>query len=147
MRLAYPPLLRTPRITVGIHSNGQDVFYPMLVDTGADYTCFPASYAATIGHNNLDARVETTASAGVGGLTRAFHHTLSVSLLDPAPTGEEGLAERGAPPSVWTSRQHSFRFLESFDTNFGLLGRDLMAEWKLVTFLATRKRWAIVIEI
>lgn len=147
MKLFYLPAdAKRPIIYVAIHSGGEDAAYPLLVDTGADHTFFPASYARSIGHDNANPAVRTTQRYGVGGVAKAYLHTLSLSLLPPDMGGGSG-SSPDLPPYVWTSSVRTFGFFESLHEDFGILGRDLMAEWKCVSVLPRRGRWAVEIEI
>ena len=60
MTLTYPGIAGTPRIVVSIEDllTGRTFLFPMLLDTGADETCFPASYAAFFGHDNANPAVK-----------------------------------------------------------------------------------------
>lgn len=147
MKLFYLPAdAKRPIIHVAIHSGGRDVTYRLLVDTGADHTCFPASYAEFIGHDNASSLVQTIRGRGVGGVTTAYLHTLRLSLLPPDLV-DGAIPPPDLAPFLWTSSVRTFGFFESLHEDFGILGRDLMAEWKCVSIIPKRGRWAVEIEI
>lgn len=147
MRLHYLPTdAKRPIVFVAVHSGGLDVAYRLSVDTGADHTCFPASYAEFIGHDNANPLVQAIQRRGVGGATTAYLHTLRLSLLPPDMV-DGATSPPDLPPFVWTSSVHTFGFFKHLDEDFGILGRDLMAEWKCVSVLPKRGRWAVEVEI
>jgi hypothetical protein len=110
---------------------------PMILDTGADSTCFPASTATLIGHNNRGEGVEVASLSGIGGHVHSYYHTLELSLTDPS--------EPTIP--IWTSSVKRFIFVPGFDQRLGLLGRDIMREWKRVAIVPQKKGWEIQIQV
>ena len=54
-------------MVVDDYTTGRLYVFPMLFDTGADRTAFPASYAAIIGHDNKAQKVVTLNIGGIGG--------------------------------------------------------------------------------
>ena len=137
--LSYTTLHERPIIAVAVQGNDHRIIYPMIVDTGADTTCFPASLAALVGHDNQGIGVEEHLCIGIGGEATAYLHTVKVSLLDPY----------SPPDTIWDSSLPRFRFVDAWDSRFGLIGRDMMQEWKSTsfTFQPARKRWLIQIDI
>lgn len=130
MTLVYPTCLGTPIIFVGIENlvAGSWFLFPMLLDTGADETCFPAKYAAFFGHTNRDPRVKQKRYRGVGGSSLAYLHSIRLSLLDPEKS------TRSKHVIAWTAKTKSSSFLEKLDLGCGLLGMDIIKQWKSVCF-------------
>ena len=124
--LTYPSLGETPIVFVQIvhPETGQARIFQMLVDTGATKTCLPARFAASFGHNNRHPLVNSTTACGLGDSSLAFIHTLKVALIDPEATEREKLR------TYWTSPVMPVLFADKMETKFGLLGRDLLAQWK-----------------
>ena len=106
-------------------------FVPMLLDTGACETWFPANLAAFFGHNNLHPHVKNGDCNGVGGKSKKYFHSVQTSLLDPQKTAHAN------PVIAWTDKTKSVSFIEKLDANFGLIGMDMMSQWKSVTFSST----------
>lgn len=100
----------------------------MLLDTGADETCFPARFAAFFGHDNNHPQVVKRKCLGVGGASTTYLHSVQISLLDPAKS------TRSNHVIAWTARDKQTTFIEKFDCGFGLLGMNIMKKWKSVTF-------------
>ena len=143
MILRYPTIGDKPFLWVSLLSDGAQVLYPLIFDTGADCACFPANLAPLLGHDNEADGVEQTVSTGVGGQTKAYLHSIAVSLIDPESFNAN---VRSAPLTVWTSAIPRFLFLEGFQFEFGLLGRDIMREWRRVSFVPLKASWRIDIE-
>ena len=133
--LSYPSLGDSPTLFVNIINprTGRRQAFQMLVDTGASRTCLPGARAEFLGHDNLDGRVKTTEVSGVGGKSKAFIHTLRLQLLDP----EGRIWRKLIPP--WWSEVIPVLFIEKMETQVGILGRDILAEWKHIGFRPTRK--------
>jgi len=60
----------------------------MLLDTGADETCFPAAYAAYFGHSNQAPAVQKKQIQGVGGKSIAYIHSVRLVLVDPVKSSK-----------------------------------------------------------
>ena len=116
------------------YTTGRLYIFPMLFDTGADRTAFPASYAAIIGHDNKAQKVVTVNTGGVGGKSAAFLHSVRVGLLDPEKSSAHNLVR------PWTSGLDKALFIEKLTTPTGLSGRKLMRERKRVTLLLVENR-------
>jgi hypothetical protein len=99
--LIYPGIGGRPIIAAAIRCllSDRGYFVNMLLDTGAQETCFPAAYAHQFGHDNAHPNVEVRRNAvqGVGGASDAFLHSIQISLLDPIKTRER------KPVIAWTS--------------------------------------------
>ena len=82
MRLSYPSVGSKPVLLALVEdiATGTRSVFPMLLDTGADETCFPANYAAFFGHNNLAPAVVKKQIHGVGGQSQAFVHSIRLIL-------------------------------------------------------------------
>jgi len=128
--LSYPSLGETPILFVQIvhPETGQARIFQMLVDTGATKTCLPAHFAASFGHDNRHPLVKKTIAHGLGDSSQAFVHTLKVALIDPEATEQEKLR------TFWTSPVMPVLFAEKMTTKFGLLGRDVLAQWQQICF-------------
>ena len=70
---------------------------------------------------------------------------MRVGFLDPVKSTAHKLVR------LWTSALDKTLFIEKLTTPTGLLGRDVMREWKRVSFLPIENRpdrkWEIVIEL
>jgi len=145
MRLCYPSVGSKPIVLVLVEDIATSVLsvFPMLVDTGADETCFPASYAAFFGHNNLAPKVVTKKIHGVGGQSQAYIHSVRLVLVDPKKSTPHNFVP------AWTSSLDKASFVTQLNMSMGLLGRDVIGEWKQFTLTPTPKRkaskWDIVI--
>ena len=102
----------------------------MLLDTGADETCFPAAFAALFGHDNKHPGVEVRKDAvrGIGGFSDAFIHSVRVSLIHPSKSTAK------KPVLAWTAKAESAPFVEKLESPHGLVGMDLMREWREIRF-------------
>ena len=85
MLLKYPSVGEKPLLFVHVEdiATGNRTLFPMLLDTGADETCFPAAYAGYFGHNNLAQAVSKKSIHGVGGKSIAYIHSVRLVLIDP----------------------------------------------------------------
>ena len=128
MTLVYPGLLGRPILVVSVEDllSGNRFLFPMLLDTGADETCFPAKYAAFFGHNNLAPGVRKKNCRGVGGVSVTYIHSVQLSLLDPAKS------TRSHPIIAWTAKAKAASFVQKLNIGCGLLGMDLIKRWKSV---------------
>lgn len=147
MRLNYPSIGDSPIIVVLVEdllAGGKHVF-PMLLDTGADDTSFPARYAAFFGHDNANRGVARKNVCGVGGAAVAYIHSVRINLLDPVKTTGKRFV------TAWSSALCTASFIDGLNTPMGLIGRDLMRQWKRTTFRYTpanlRSQWRIEIEL
>lgn len=115
----------------------------MLLDTGADETCFPNAFAGLFGHDNGHPHVERIKNSyqGIGGLSDAFLHSVRISLIDPvkSSTKRQVLA--------WSSGADKLPFVEKLDCSMGLLGMDIMRNWKSLSFRPIKSGLLINIEI
>ena len=102
----------------------------MLLDTGADSSCFPAAFANGFGHNNLHPEVEVQKDAvqGIGGCSDAYIHSVRIGLIHPSKS------TRKETVLAWSSTIEKFQFVEKLDCRHGLLGMDVMRQWKEVGF-------------
>ena len=145
--LSYPAVGDSPVLFVNILNprTGRPQIFQMLVDTGASRTCLPATRAEFLGHDNLDGRVKTTEVSGVGGKSLAFIHTLSIELVDPSGK----IWRKLIPP--WRSEVMPVLFVEKMETQAGILGRDILSQWKYVGFRPTPKTpqsaWVVELEV
>lgn len=147
MRLKYPSIGTKPILFAQVEdvATGDRTLFPMLLDTGADETCFPANYAGFFGHSNSALAVKKKTIHGVGGDSIAYIHSIRLVLVDPCKS-----TSRAFVPA-WSSSLDKATFVSSLNMSMGLLGRDVMGEWKSVSFAHTPRRseskWDIVIQI
>jgi hypothetical protein len=115
----------------------------MLLDTGADETCFPAILAQAFGHDNLhpDVEVKKDAVQGIGGMSDAFIHGVQVCLLDPRRTRRDRFV------IAWESPLTKAPFIEKLNCAHGLIGMDIMRHWENVLFTPIRNGILIKITI
>jgi len=147
MLLTYPSVGEKPLLFVHIEdvATGNRTLFPMLLDTGADETCFPAAYASYFGHSNLAPAVAKKTIHGVGGKSAAFIHSVRLVLIDPVKSSKTAFIP------AWSSSLNKATFVTSLNMSMGLLGRDVMAEWRDLSFISTPARgaskWDIAIHI
>ena len=147
MILRYPSVGAAPIIMVVVCNlmDHSEKFFPVLLDTGADETCFPSALAAFFGHDNAHPAVQSKIVGGVGGSSPAPIHSLRLSLIDPVASTKKNLVK------AWTSSLDRGSFVDALTASMGLVGRDVMAEWKRVAFRHSPKlphsKWMIEIEI
>ena len=147
MLLTYPSVGEKPLLFVLVEdvATGNRTMFPMLLDTGADETCFPATYAGYFGHNNQAHLVSKKSIYGVGGQSIAYIHSVRLVLIDPVKSTSAAFVP------AWSSALNKATFVSSLNMSMGLLGRDVMAEWKDVAFAPTPSRkaskWDISIRI
>lgn len=113
----------------------------MLLDTGSDETCFPGDFAVYFGHDNNHPKVIKGTCGGVGGGSEKYTHSVQVSLIDPNKTAAAN------PVIAWTAKQKTASFIKKLATGFGIIGMDIMAQWKSVTFASDGKGLKIEIVI
>ncbi|MEI6564265.1 MAG: hypothetical protein WCO42_08200 [bacterium] len=147
MLLKYPSVGDKPLLFVHVEdvATRNRTLFPMLLDTGADETCFPAAYAVYFGHNNLAPAVSNKFIHGVGGKSTAYVHSVRLVLIDPVKSSNNSFV------SAWSSALNKASFVTSLNMSMGLLGRDVMAEWKDLSFAPTPSRraskWNITIHV
>lgn len=112
----------------------------MLLDTGADETCYPASYAAFFGHDNANPAVKKGECRGIGGKSAKYLHSVQVSLIHPTKSA------KGAPVIAWTASQGKASFIDKFDAHFGLLGMDIIRQWRQLA-IQTKPYGRLIIKI
>jgi hypothetical protein len=141
----YPGLEGKPTIIVGVECllSKKGFYAPMLLDTGADESCFPASFAELFGHCNTHPHVQVLKDAvqGIGGLSDSYIHSVRISLLDPIKSSRKN------PVIAWSSKLEKAPFVEKLDCPHGLLGMDVMHEWRAVSFEPHKKGLWIKITI
>jgi hypothetical protein len=143
MILVYPSITpERPVIHVAVRSGGHVCLWPMVVDTGADSTCFPAAYAGVIGHDNRNNAVHTDSFEGIGGKVTGNRHKLQVGLVNPLTKRAGGKVDH-----IWESPSMEFIFLDKMKPDHGLLGRDLMRKWKEVSLAFRKGNWVISIDL
>ena len=98
----------------------------MLIDTGADSTCFPASFAKCFGHDNDHQNVEILPDAvhGIGGSSDAYLHSVQISLIHPSKSTREKTV------IAWTSPLKKVQFIKKMECKHGLIGMDIIQQWK-----------------
>lgn len=130
MELIYPYPGKRPVIIAAIEDvrTGNHHFFQMLLDTGAEWTCFPARYAASFGHDNHHKDVKTHNMHGLGGSCKCYIHRVRLGLIDPVKSTAANLA------IAWKSKLDHASFADKLDCGFGLLGMDIMSEWSSMTF-------------
>jgi hypothetical protein len=97
------------------------------LDTGAERTCFPGKYAAAFGHDNLHREVKVHNMHGLGGVSKCYIHRVRLGLIHPA---KSTAAQRVI---AWKSKLDHASFADKLDCGFGLLGMDIIGEWRSVT--------------
>ncbi len=130
MTLVYPALLGKPIIVASVEDllTGKRFLFPMLLDTGADETCFPARCATFFGHDNHAPRVRRKRCHGVGGASLTYLHSVRLSLLDPVKSTKSNCV------LAWTAKMKTASFVEKLEIGCGLLGMDIMKQWRSVCF-------------
>ena len=93
-----------------------------LIDTGACITCIPSFRAAEWGHDNSHPDVKLFEMRGMGFTWDGHYHSFRFGLL----SGLSGLSK--AP--VWESSINEMPFVNNLDANYGLLGMDVIHQWK-----------------
>ena len=147
MLLKYPAVGGKPILFVHVEdvATGNRTLFPMLLDTGADESCFPADYAAFFGHNNLAPAVSKKVIHGVGGKSTAYIHSVRMVLIDPVKSTKSAFVP------AWSSTLNHATFVSSLNMSMGLLGRDVMAEWRGLSIIPIPSRlaskWDIIIRL
>ena len=100
--------------------------FPMLVDTGADSTCFPGSLAKAFGHDNAhpDVAVLKDEVWGIGGSSDVYLHSLRIGLIHPSKSSRQKTV------LAWKSGLDKVHFIEKMDCPHGLIGMDIISQWK-----------------
>jgi hypothetical protein len=139
--LTYPALGNRPVILVSVEDllTGKTFLVPMLLDTGADSTCFPVSLATFFGHDNKHRLVRKSSCCGIGGEVTTYIHSVQISLIHPQKS------TKTRHVIAWTSKKPKAEFVEGMKTGIGLLGMDIMKQWKSVAFKNTNT--SLVIQI
>lgn len=145
MTLFYPGLGGKPIIAVAIKCGltGRGYYSPMVLDTGADETCFPAAFAKSFGHRNdhSDVEVQKDAVQGIGGMSDSFIHSVQIGLLHPSKSTTK------TPVIALMSPLKKAPFVEKLDCPHGLIGMDIIGCWKSLYFEPTKKGLKIIIRV
>jgi hypothetical protein len=130
VELIYPYSGKRPVIIASIEDvlTGNSYLFQMLLDTGAERTCFPAKYAAFFGHDNHHKDVKAHNMHGLGGSCKCYIHSVRLGLIDPV---KSTAANRVI---AWKSKLERASFANKLDCGFGWLGTDIMYEWSSVVF-------------
>jgi hypothetical protein len=128
----YPGIGGKPMILVCVQCllSGNAWHTPMLLDTGADSSCFPAAFAKGFGHDNEhpDVEIQTDAVQGIGGCSDAYIHSVRIGLIHPSKSSREKTV------LAWSSKIDKVQFVQKMECKHGLLGMDVMNQWKEIRF-------------
>jgi hypothetical protein len=97
-----------------------------LIDTGSCMTVVPAFRAMQFGHDNNHPDVEPFSMAGLGGTVTGYWHSFRFGLFC-------GFTN----PPVWESAHQKLCFANEF-SNYGLLGMDVIKQWKEFRLIPTQ---------
>ena len=130
MTLVYPAIGGRPIILAVVQNLiARDYFLmQMLLDTGADQTCFPSKLASIFGHDNSHPGIVKDVLHGIGGVSTSYLHSVQLSLIDPKKSTQK------KPVLAWTATEKTAVFVENLDCGFGLIGMDLIRQWKHLSF-------------
>lgn len=135
--LLYPGLGGNPVIIVCVECllTGKGFYANMILDTGSDETCFPASFASLFGHCNThpDVKVCKDAAQGIGGFSDTYIHSVRISLLHPDKSTPK------KPVIAWSSKLDKAPFVDKLECSNGLIGMDIIHDWKFLSFEPIRK--------
>jgi hypothetical protein len=120
---------------------GNYFLVPMLLDTGADETCFPCSHAGYFGHDNNHRDVAKDIVCGIGGNSACYIHSVQVSLIDPKRSTKK------KPSIAWTSKNKTAGFVENLKCEFGIIGMDTISQWRFLSFEPNRAGLMIRISV
>ena len=145
MTYSYPGLGGKPVIVVCVECllTGRAFFVNMLLDTGSDETCFPASFAGLFGHSNSHPKVRVSKNAvqGIGGFSDTYIHSVRVSLLHPVKSTQR------KPVIAWSSKFAKAPFVDKLECPHGLIGMDMISEWKSLTLESNKNGLMIRITV
>ena len=106
---------------------GKKVDFKMLLDTGSCHTCLPTRFAFHFGLKNHENEDQSHQTQGIGCTVKRYLHRLRIGLIDPT--------SRGSRDVVWVSRLEQISFIKELEGVFGILGMDIISEWKELTLL------------
>ncbi|MDE3099121.1 MAG: hypothetical protein KGJ88_06575 [Verrucomicrobiota bacterium] len=142
MTIVYPGIGGKPLIVACAKCVLSDLAWhvPMLLDTGADSSCFPAHMAGSFDHDNLHPDVVRLKNEvhGIGGTSDAFIHSVCVGLIHPSKS------TRQKTVLAWQSPIEKTQFVEKMDCKHGLIGMDIMRQWKQVKFERYKKSGILI---
>ena len=145
MTYCYPGIGGKPVIVVCVECllSHQAWHAQMLLDTGADSSCFPAAFAKGFGHNNEhpDVVIEKNAVCGIGGSSDAYIHSVRIGLIHPSKSSKKETV------LAWKSPIEKVQFIAKMDCPHGLLGMDIMRHWEQVMFQPIKKGILIKITV
>lgn len=145
MTICYPGIGGKPLIVVCVECmlTGNAWHVQMLLDTGADSSCFPAHLASGFGHDNSHPKVQVIKDAvhGIGGSSDAYIHSVRIGLIHPSKSSTQKTV------LAWRSPIEKMQFVEKMDCKHGLIGMDIMREWKEVKIEPTKKTLLIKITV
>jgi len=132
VNFTYHGLEHKPMIIAAVvdPNTGEQFGCKMILDTGCHKTSFPAILASRFGHNNDHPDVVKGIGCTLGGDCHFYTHTVKIGLLDES----EPVAEDGKAIIRWLSKSDSADFIAEFKSEYGIIGRDIMREWKSVEF-------------
>lgn len=142
MTYCYPGIGGKPIIAVCVECllSHEAWHAPMLLDTGADSTCFPAAFAAGFGHDNNHPKVQILKDAvhGIGGCSDAYIHSVRIGLIHPTKSSKKGTV------LAWSSAIEKVQFVQKLNCSHGLIGMDIMREWKEIRFEPYKKTGLLI---
>ena len=140
MILRYPGLWHKPIILASVECmlTGQIFLVPMLLDTGCDQTCFPGKFAADFGHCNIHPNVKKDIVKGVGGDSACYIHSVRISLIDPNKSSS------ALHVVAWKSKIKKAHFVEKLDCDMGLLGMDIINQWRSLKLVRSAKGTPVI---
>jgi hypothetical protein len=92
-----------------------------LIDTGACVTCLPASRAIQWGHSPNDPDAKPFVMPGLGCDWTGNSHPFRFGLLDQ---------KKLWLPPIWESSKSELVFVDNLEGEYGLLGMDVISQWK-----------------
>jgi len=105
------------------HAPGSSIIFPMIVDSGADFTCMPREVADQIGHN-FEAGNEVPL-IGVSGQAKARRHGMKIRIVGPGVSAAS-VNDKDIIPCTWTIEVTVCEPLR----NVGLFGcHDFLKDW------------------
>lgn len=132
MTYCYPGIGGKPIIIVGVECllTGLAWHSQMLIDTGADSSCFPAALAERFNHNNSHPKVTLLKNVirGIGGTSDAYLHGVRIGLIHPSKSNKKAIV------LAWQSRLEKIQFVDKFECDHGLIGMDIIREWTDLSF-------------
>jgi hypothetical protein len=101
----------------------------------------PGAIRSFFGHDNDHHKVKRKICRGIGGSSMSYIHSVRLRLIDPCKCGPNSHA------IAWTSKTRKASFVKKLHpTVGGIIGMEVMSQWKALEFVRRKRNLYIQIK-